>query len=735
MNKYAEVLINLHARALDRTFQYRVPEELREGLRVGHAVLVPFGSRKQVGFVVSFSEQPQVEKLKDIAQILDPHPLFNSGMVELAKWLSARTLCLLVDALRAAFPAGKNIHFEQTFEVAEKDGIKLSEGERTFRELIQNQKTLKSRDIRRMPSQQRKLFRTLLRKSIIAAKSRLVSPRLKSERTKKQKKVFTFREPETRVETLTEHQEGVLQDITRAAAAGKHEVFLLAGVTGSGKTEVYLRAIDQIVKLGKQAIVLVPEIALTPQTEGRFRQKFKRVAVLHSHLPLGVRFHAHRDIQRGEIDVVVGARSAVFAPVPNLGMIIVDEEHEPAYKQDVSPRYHARDVALYRSKQSSAILILGSATPSLESYHGATLNHYHLKVLPDRIYERPLPTVHMVDMREEWKTGNRDFLSKILQEKLLQSLSRGEQVILFLNRRGYSSFVLCRECGHVLRCPNCTFSLTFHLAYHLLICHGCNFRRRPPAVCPSCGGGVLDYRGTGTQKVQQEVEKLFPQVKAARLDSDTARSHYVQDEILSSFQQKVSSILLGTQMIAKGHDFPGVTLVGVVNADTSLHFPDFRSSERTFQLLTQVAGRAGRGEQKGEVIIQTYNPHHTALQAARSQNYQAFFKTEIQERESLFYPPFSRLLRVVAEGPENEKTFQVIKKMKERILKEAGERRVTVLGPSPCPYFRVRKKFRYHLLLKGGKEENFQFVVSCAKLLPDRENVSVILDADVVSLL
>jgi primosomal protein N' (replication factor Y) len=521
--------------------------------------------------------------------------------------------------------------------------------------------------------------------------------------------------------TLTSQQEAALAQVREALDTARHQVFLLHGVTGSGKTELYLRAISRALRLGRQTLVLVPEIALTAQLVRRFAARFPgQCAVLHSGLGLGERYDEWRRLRRGQAGIAIGSRSAVFAPLPELGLVIVDEEHEPSYKHDQTPRYHARDLALELAALAGAPIVLGSATPSVESYERARGGQYRLLDMPERVgtpitvggvdlaQMLPLPAVRLVDMRQELQRGNRSIFSAALQAALAEAVERDEQALLFLNRRGAAAFVMCRDCGHVLGCPRCSSPLTVHSDEEaeagLLICHSCNHRELSPSHCPQCWSTRIRHFGVGTQRVVEEVEKLLPGVRTLRWDRDTATGKHGNKRLLDRFLRREAEVLVGTQMIAKGLDLPGITLVGVVAADTGLRLPDFRSSERAFQLLTQVAGRAGRRDRQGQVLIQSYSPDHYALRAAQEHNYAAFFQQEIAFRRQLGYPPFSRLVRFVISGPREERLEREAHALAEH-LRELGERHSlgnwSLVGPAPCFFHRARGRFRWHLVLRA----------------------------------
>ncbi|MDN5293555.1 MAG: hypothetical protein PWQ31_860 [Eubacteriales bacterium] len=514
---------------------------------------------------------------------------------------------------------------------------------------------------------------------------------------------------------LTPPQEEVLAVLRPSLREGRKEVFLLHGVTGSGKTEVYLRAIEEVLAVGRQALVLVPEISLTPQMVERFKNRFgSRVAVWHSALSQKERNDEWLRIFSGRADIVVGARSAVFAPLRKPGLIVIDEEHENTYKQEESPRYHAREVALMRAKLAQCPVILGSATPSLESFRRAETGEYHLLSLPARVDNRPLPRVEIVDLREELKEGNRSVFSRLLQKEMAERLRRGEQIILFLNRRGFSTFVVCRECGLVMKCRRCDVSLTYHAGVNELRCHYCGLRVANPDSCPQCGSRYIRYFGTGTQKIEEEVKRLFPWARVLRMDVDTTSRRGAHEKIINLFREGKADILIGTQMIAKGLDIPAVTLVGVVSADTVLNLPDFRAAERTFQLVTQVAGRAGRGKIPGQVVVQSYNPDHYAIQAVRNHDYHSFYRREMEYRQRMKYPPFTHLLRVVVLGRKEEQVVRGAQFLGAELrlqMEQAGVTGVSLLGPAPAPLQKLKDTYRWQMALKGPEPEELRWLL------------------------
>ncbi len=705
---YAEVLVELPARQVDRAFHYLVPAQLKDQVAVGSRVQVPFRRQKLPGYVIGFSSPPQLDQVKEISAVLDKGPVFDARQLAFARWLAGYYLCPLVSALQAVI------------------GPRFSGAPRRVRGLwpadahVQNPP-----DFSRAPAQEKAWRAALARPGLsrralaaaagvsaaavdaLAAKGLLLVR--EGVKTRSPYQVET-RERQLAPPPLTCEQEKAVEEICAALQAAEHRVFLLYGVTGSGKTEVYCRSIAQALALGRRAIVLVPEIALTAQMIETFLSRFgRRVAVLHSRLSDGERYDEWMRVAQGEASVVLGARSALFAPLDDPGLIIIDEEHEFSYKQEETPRYHARTAALHLARERGAVVVLGSATPSLESFYAAGEGSYRLLRLDERIDKRPLPDVRVVDMREELRRGNKGLFSRTLLLAVQRTLARGEQAILFLNRRGFSTIVVCRECGLVLKCPHCDVSLTYHTNGRML-CHYCRYTAPAPAFCPDCRSRQIGYFGAGTQKVEQEVKRLFAGARVLRLDSDTAARKGSHREILAAFRQKEADILIGTQMIAKGLDIPSVTLVGVVNADTSLHMPDFRAAERTFQLLAQVAGRAGRGELGGQAIIQTYQPEHYAVRAAREHDYEGFYRQEMEYRRSLRYPPFSRLCRFLLSGTRAAEVEGAINVLYSRLKEfagqeDAGQEGIQFLGPAPAPVSRIKDYYRWHLVLKSPRED------------------------------
>jgi len=538
---------------------------------------------------------------------------------------------------------------------------------------------------------------------------------------------------------LTEEQQKARDVIAMSIRSDRFGVFLLKGITGSGKTEVYLRVIERVVERGGTAIVLVPEISLTPQAVARFTGRFgPRIAVLHSRLSAGERYDEWRRIKRGDASIVVGARSAVFAPLRNLGIIVVDEEHDASYKQADAPRYHARDVAIMRAKMCGAVVVLGSATPSLESYHNCEVGKFMLLELTSRVTGQPLPDVTVIDMRQQALDMHaRPVISIPLQDKIEEKLARGEQVMMFLNRRGYAPFLMCRRCGYVPMCRRCYVSLTYHSTTEALQCHYCNSSQAVPTLCSECGKGKLAFVGAGTEKTERDLRYLFPEARIERMDLDTTSRKGAHQRILSRFMSGEIDILVGTQMIAKGHDFPGVTLVGVVSADVAINIPDFRAPERVFQLLTQVAGRAGRGTEPGEVVIQTYNCEHYSVQAARMHDYDEFCRQETALRQEANYPPFTHLAHLLFEGTEEREVLKISGLVGRKLQRLAARERlssVEILGPAPAPFSKLRNRYRWHIALLSPAVKDLRTLVNAAREVHAAEKSKALLKIDMDAL-
>lgn len=673
---------------------------------------VSLGGQYLEGYVTGLLSHTDVSEIKPIKQVLGEGPVFSIELITLARWMEEYYLCPLLRVLKAMLPptatrAVKNqvrltpLTEDEWIEVVCRWEEFYPEAAGILTYLKQHGETTVTRLARLDPQNYLKTLEILASQGLISGQLALGETRRRKGKQHAEEEEVPSEYPVQRI--LTREQESALDQILDGMEDENPRPILLHGVTASGKTEIYLRAVEQALGRGRGSMVLVPEISLTPQMTGVFKERFGRqVAILHSRLTGSERRREWNRLQSGEASIVIGARSAVFAPVRSLGLIIMDEEHEVSYKQDSTPRYHCREVARKRAEINQALLVLGSATPSVESYHRAVSGEYRLVRLAQRVESRPLPQVCLVDMREEIRDGNRSIFSRRLQDQLLSTWEKGEQSILFLNRRGFASFVSCRKCGYVMRCSFCDVALTYHQSDGRLRCHYCDQKRRRPPACPECGSSMLRQFGLGTQRVEEETRKLLPEARIVRADFDTLGMKDGEN-CLERFKRGEAEVLIGTQMIAKGLDFPMVTLVGVITADISLNQPDFRSGERTFQLLTQVAGRAGRGEVPGEVVIQTYSPEHYSLLTSMGHDYQGFFRAEIQYRQNLGYPPYSQMIRVLISGPD-ESSVRTGSELLARYLEAAIAKdptATTILGPAPAPLSRIRGQHRWQLVLKG----------------------------------
>ncbi|MDO9534571.1 MAG: primosomal protein N' [Bacillota bacterium] len=716
---YAQVILDLVSDAVDKPFQYFIPEELRDQVEIGTRVLVPFRSKKINAYIVAMDREPVVKNTREIINVVENNPILLQEFVELSYWVSRRFFSRWIEAIHLCLPPGdgssKTKYVDYIMPLVQ-PRIMIEESENIKKKALRQALILEHLAV----ADEKGLSWEELKKKTGAGRQSLLSLREKGFLKIQQV-------PHNRVSLeesaccginmnlkFSVQQQKVWEEIKKGFSSPEKQ-FLLYGITGSGKTELYLRAAEEVLKEGRTALFLVPEIALTPQIveqfSGRFAGKF---ALLHSSLSQGERYDQWLKVKNGEALVVLGARSSVFAPLKNIGLIVMDEEHENTYKQDDSPRYHTRDVAKWRAAYHDAVLLMGSATPSLESYLETRNKKVKLLQLTERPGGRHLPKVQVVDMRREFKNRNKGIFSHTLWKAINETLSRDEQVILFLNRRGFSSFQLCRQCGCVVQCPSCSVSLTYHSFPEHLQCHYCGYRRTTFDSCPNCKSLSIRSFGLGTQKVEKEVKSIFPTAGVIRMDSDALTGKGAYLKVLSAFKEKKASILIGTQMVAKGFDFPGVTLVGVIAADTSLHLPDFRAGERTFQLLSQVAGRAGRGEQEGRVIIQTFTPWHYSIKAAASHDYLSFIEEELNRRKQLLYPPFSEILLFNCSSPHQSKAKESAEKFKSLLMERLLPLNVSadeILGPSPAPLEKVKDRFRYHILYKGAHlERNFKVI-------------------------
>ena len=708
---FCQVIVDIAHEDVDHVFTYRVPRGM--ALCPGMRVHVPFGRIRRVeGVVVELADTCDLppERVRDVADTLEDYPAIIPPLLSLAQEIKATSFCTLAQALRLMIPAqmrGERIS-EKTREVAVLQvdpavRAQVLESQRRAPRRAEMLRALMAAEGGELPCEQLKNGHADYRQAL-GALVKMGFVRL--ERREVLRRAYGAMEQLASEDpTLTAQQEAVLASILPAVEAGKG-AFLLYGVTGSGKTEVFIRAVRRCAQLGRTAIVLVPEIALTPQMVMWFRSRFgEDAAVLHSRLSPGERYDEWRRIRRGDVRVVIGARSAIFAPLENVGLIIIDEEHEQSYLSDNTPRYDARELARLRCGHEDAVLLLASATPSMRSFALAGRGDLTLLEMPERVAGRPMPTVHVVDMRRELAQGNRSVFSGALLDGLKACLDAGKQAILFVNRRGYATFVSCRSCGYTVTCTQCDVSMTYHASERVLRCHYCGQEQSIPSVCPECGSPYIKYFGVGTQRVEEEVRRLFPEVPVLRMDNDTTRTKDAHERLIARFRQGEARILVGTQMIAKGLDFPNVTMVGIIAADAMLKLPDYRSAERTFQLLTQVAGRAGRADCPGEVFLQTYDPEHYAIEAASRQDYRAFFEQEMHRRKRALYPPYTLIARLLYED-EREENAQAAAQSAMRQMEAFLERRaylrkyVVSLRVLPCPVRRIKGKARWEVALK-----------------------------------
>ena len=704
---YADIIIDISTKNVDRVFQYRIPDHLTNTVQVGSRVLVPFGkgNKERTGYVVSITTIPsfEPERIKDIYQVVPGAVSVQEQMILLAWWMKERYGSTMNQALKTVMPVKSQVapREEKTIvslKSKEELEVLLAEAERKkFKARIRLYKALLENGELpcRLTAEKLGITMTMLKpleeKKIICVRTE-----------KKSRNPVRDYERERHRVTLNPEQKAAADTFLADYESGKRGTYLLYGITGSGKTEVYMELIEHVLMQGKQIIVLIPEISLTYQTVMRFYRRFgNRVSIINSRLSAGERYDQLERAARGEIDIMIGPRSALFTPFSNLGLIIIDEEHEGAYKSETSPRYHAREVAQMRAQMNDASLVLGSATPSMESYFRALHGDYKLLHLHNRAKkDSKLANVHVVDLREELAEGNRSMFSRKLRERIEDRLQRKEQIMLFMNRRGYANFVSCRSCGEAMRCPHCDVSLTYHLD-GTLRCHYCGYMVRIPKQCPECGSPFIAPFGTGTQKLEEMTKKTFPDARVLRMDADTTAKKGAHEEILQAFAEGEADILLGTQMIVKGHDFPKVTLVGIMAADLSLYAPDFRSAERTFELLTQASGRAGRSELTGDVVIQSYAPDHFAITAAAEQDYEQFYRQELLYRKTMGYPPAVGILGITLSSRDERLLIQAMEFLNRQVLKEYCFENLTWIGPVDAVPYKLNDIYRKILYIKN----------------------------------
>lgn len=702
MKLYAEVIINSEALEIDRPFTYKVPEEFNNEIKIGQIVKVPFGkgNKTSEGFILNLKNDDNIKfKTKNIAAILVKDPVIDEDDINLIEFLREKTLCKYIDAFRLLIPVGimKGAKAKKKRVIVLKNedlsNIKNPDGYKKIVEFFKTNsgKYTKSELINEHSISQYKLNK-LIENEVLSIE---------------EESVFRYNDRvynKDSAKTLTIEQENIIREYINS----DDKMFLLKGVTGSGKTEVYMKLVERVLLEGKSAIILVPEIALTPQMIERFKGRFGvNVALFHSKLSDGERFDEWFRVKEGKAKVIVGARSAIFLPAKNLGLIIIDEEHENTYKSEQNPKYQTKEVAEYLSELKGCKVILGSATPSIETYYRALTGEMKLLELNSRVDNKPMPPMKVIDMRNELKGGNKSLFSRELFIAIQERLKRKEQIILFLNRRGFSTFVSCRSCGYVFKCDECDISMTYH-KNGLLICHYCGKTKREPRECPKCHSKYVKFFGAGTQRVEEEVKKYFNNAGILRMDVDTTRDKHSYERIYNTFKNGEADILIGTQMVSKGLDFKNVTLVGILAADMSINIPDYRAAERTFQIITQVAGRAGRGDKQGEVLIQTYTPQHYSLQYAVNYDYEGFYEKEFTVRAMMKYPPFGKLLLINGTSKKEEllknfmhKITMMIKPLVESCLD------IEILGPIPCMISKVKENYRWQIVIKGEFDSYF----------------------------
>jgi len=736
----AEIIINRTAKRLNRTFDYKVPIELEELIMIGSTVLVPFGksSTLEEGYVVGIKENTTYE-VKEIVKI--KHNL-TEKQIELAKWMAKRYFCNVSDCIKQMLTPGtkskkseKNVQDKTINTVYLKKDIDeiqfdiemgkiKSEKQKKILQFLKGNEGATVPEIELFTDGSRAIVKTLEKNGYVEIVEKKIErnplANKKIEKTKNLK--------------LTDEQKNAYDKVVLDMIINSYEQFLLYGVTGSGKTEVYLQLIGEALKQEKTAIVLVPEISLTPQMINRFIARFNKdeIAVLHSKLSIGERYDEWNKIKEGKAKIIIGARSAIFAPTENIGIIIIDEEHDSSYKSEAIPKYDAKEIAKRIAKENNCPLVLGSATPDLITYYKAQQGKVTLLELSKRANNSKLPEVEIVDLKMELANGNRSMLSTKLYGEIEQNLKQHRQTILFLNRRGFSTFIMCRECGYTVKCKNCNISMTYHKTENKLKCHYCGYEENVVTVCPECHSTKIRYFGTGTQKLEQEINKLFPEASTIRMDIDTVTKKNSHEEILNKFKNENIDILIGTQMVVKGHHFPNVTLVGVIAADSSLNIDDYRANERTFQILTQVAGRAGREQLDGKVIIQTYNPDNFSIICAQKQDYKMFYNTEIALREQLKYPPFCDIILIGFNSLNEKEIIEASTRVYNYLKARLGEQEFYVLKPMPSPIDKIQNRFRWRIIIKGNMTESANSVINtCLKKFYDSNYKNTRISVDV----
>lgn len=730
MGRFANVIVEISHEKLDRPFQYRIPEHLKEKIAPGVCVMIPFGAANKLikGYVIEVTDTAEfdISRMKEIAGRADGSLAVEEKLICLAAWMKETYGSTMIQSLKTVLPVKKTVRNLEKKEIV----LRLNEEEakQFYLECVRKRQTARVRLLEELLKCKRIPYELVTRKLNVSGST---IRNLEEKGIVEVNSDRVYRNPfykeclETDIKTLSEDQKNIVSAVLDDFDRGRKGTYLIHGITGSGKTEVYIELISEIVKRGRQAIVLIPEIALTYQTVLRFYKRFgDRVSVINSTLSQGEKFDQCERAKKGQLDVIIGPRSALFTPFPQLGIIIIDEEHENSYKSEFMPRYHARETAEKLAQLHGASLVLGSATPSLEAYTKAEQGLYHKFELNRRLTGGFLPTVYTVDLREELREGNRSIFSRQLQELLADRLEKGEQAMLFLNRRGYAGFISCRSCGHVMKCPHCDVSLSEH-KNGKLICHYCGYTTNSVKICPECGSKYISGFRAGTQQIEEKFKQLFPNSRVLRMDADTTRSKENYEKILSSFANGEADVLIGTQMIVKGHDFPNVTLMGILAADMSLSAGDYRCAERTFQLLTQAAGRAGRGTKPGEVVIQTYQPEHYAIVNAAKQDYKSFYEEEMLYRELMEYPPACHLFAVLVAGKDEKSASDKAEELAD-LARKNGE--VRVIGPAPAYIGKVNDIYRQVFYIKA---KEYSMLISIKDKLEDFLNQSIQMDETV----
>lgn len=708
--KYANIIVDISMEKLDRTFQYRVPETLEESLVPGMQVEIPFGNgnRTLTGYVLEVTDRCEYdpERMKEILRVSDKGIAIEGQMIALAAWMRRTYGSTMNQALKTVLPVRRKVQEKVQKRLVRT--VSLEEGKKYLAEFEKKHQTARLRLMAALLDQEILDYRLVTEKLHLTA---VTARKLEELGILRIEEAQVFRNPVKPSEVcphpfdLYPAQQAIVRDILKNVESGDRKPSLIYGVTGSGKTEVYMELIASVLEQGREAIVLIPEIALTFQTALRFYRRFGGlVSIINSRLSAGERYDQMERARKGDVKVMIGPRSALFTPFQRLGIIVIDEEHEGSYKSETVPRYHARETAMERARMSGAFVVLGSATPSVESYEKARIGDYHLYKLEHRIFRKELPSTEIVDLRKELREGNRSILSRRLRELMEDRIRKKQQIMLFLNRRGYAGFVSCRACGHVIKCPHCDVSLSLHTGGRM-ICHYCGYEEPAVKKCPSCGSAYIGAFRAGTQQVAELVQREFPGVRVLRMDMDTTRNKDGHEKILEAFADGRADILVGTQMIVKGHDFPDVTLVGVLAADMSLYAGDYRASERTFQLLTQAAGRAGRGKEAGIAVIQTYNPEHYSIELAAAQDYGTFFEKEMTYRRLMDYPPAAQLLALYLSCKDADILEDRAEMLRKILLLDGGKQAVSVIGPADASVARISDVYRKVLYLKSRDQE------------------------------